>query len=130
MVSMLDNSTPGKRSWNESSKPGWSYDYGSTVRSTFPDWAKFFYVKTPKNKYLDYCIVDGPKPYEHEYFNGNTQELKRLLNNSSKGILSKSTRIQSAWIIAVSGFLQDIEDFEELYGEKYYSDEIYEDFPF
>ena len=130
MLGVLDNSTPGKRQWYDSHRSGETYDYRSTIRSTFPSWSKFFYETTPKNKFLDYCIVDGPKPYEDGYFNGNTKELKRILINSRDGILSSYPRIQAAWDIAVSGYLNDIADLEEQYGERYYPDEVYEDFPF
>ena len=129
MLGVLDNSTPGKRQWTHDNVTGLP-DYGSTIRSTFPDWSKFFYEKTPKNKYIDYCIVDGPKPYEDGYFNGNTKELKRILRNSRNGRLSKYDRISTAWEIAVLGFLSEIRDIEEQYGESYYPDEIFEECPF
>jgi hypothetical protein len=129
MISRLDNSKPGKRRWTHDEVTGLP-NYSTTERSTFPDWSKFFYVKTPKDKYIDYCIVDGPNPYDDDYFNGNTKELKRLLNNSKDGVLSKYPRIIKAWEIAIHGFLDDIRDFEDQYNESYYSDEVYNDFPF
>jgi len=129
MINILDNSEPGKRRWTHDEVTGLP-NYSATTRSTFPDWSKFFYVKTPKDRYIDYCIVNGPKPHDHGYFNGNTKELKRILNNSKDGVLSNYDRIQKAWEIAVSGFLDDLADFEELHGERYYPDEVYEDFPF
>jgi hypothetical protein len=130
MLGVLDRSTPGKKQWYDSHRSGETYDYRSTIRSTFPSWSKFFYEKPPKNKYIDYCTIDGPKPYEDGYFNGNTKELKRILRNSRNGKLSKYERISTAWEIAVLGFLSEIRDIEQQSGENYYPDEIFEEFPF
>ncbi len=129
MQNILKNSTPGKRRWTLDPVTG-APDYGSTERSTFPIWSKFFYETTPKNDKIKYCQVDGPKPYEDGFFNGNTKEFLRILNRAENGYMSDYIRIRTAFDIAVQGYLSEIRDFEEQYGETYYQEELFEECPF
>lgn len=119
MIVILNNSENGRRQWTADPITGYN-DYTSTLRSTFPDWSKFFFIKTPRKEQLDYCIVDGPKPFEDGYFNGSSRELKQILDTSKDGIMSKYPRIIAAWDIAIEGYFDYIRDFEEEYGESFY----------
>ena len=129
MQNILKNSTPGKRRWTLDSVTG-QPDYSLTERSTFPKWSKFFYETTPKNNKIKYLQVDGPKPYEDGYFNGNTKELLRILRNSEEGILSDYPRIRTAWIFAIEGYLSEISDWEQENQCNYYDYENLQEFPF
>jgi len=114
MIQQLGVSIPGQRRWVFDQSTG-AYDYSATIRSTFPMWSKFFYIKTPKKlKGLIY------EPYNEGYFNGNTSELIKLLINSTKGSLSKSPRLRLAFDLAISGFYDEIYEFEYQYGEPYF----------
>ncbi|WP_373073861.1 hypothetical protein [Sulfurimonas sp.] len=129
MQNILKNSTPGKRRWTLDPVTGLP-DYGMTERSTFPDWSKFFYETTPKNDKIKYCQVNGPRPYEDGYFNGNTKEFLRILRNAEKGYMSNYCRIRAAFDQSVHGYLSEIRDFEEQYGETYYQEELLDECPF
>jgi hypothetical protein len=111
MMNQLEVSIPGKRRWVHTSDGG--IDYSPTTRSTFPEWSKFFYVKTP------IVARNEPNPYLNGYFNGNTKELTYLLSKAQSGILPRSLRLRSAFDIAISGFYDYMEEFEYQYGETY-----------
>ena len=110
IIGRLNYSSPGKRLWCESNKPGWGYDYSLTERSTFPDWIKFWFQYTPKRERFEY-FISGREPYEDGYFNGNTKELWGLLNRArNTGVISKrSKRVLTAFDYIVSGYLEEIE---------------------
>lgn len=129
MQNILKNSTPGKRRWTFDNVTG-QPDYSQTERSTFPNWSKFFYEKTPKNKRWIYYDVNGDKPYQHGYYNGNTKELLNILNNSRNGYLSKSSRVRTAWIFAIHGYLEEVSQWEQENNENYYDYDQLKEFPF
>lgn len=113
IISYIKHSTPGKRYWTPDPVTGLN-DYSLTERSTFPDWVKFWYEKTPKRDRFEYYI-SGREPYEDGYFNGNTRDLLLMLNRAKdKGIVSKrSMRVLVAFDYIVSGYLEEMEYLNE-----------------
>ncbi len=118
IIGYIKSSYPGKRYWTPDSVTGLN-DYSMTERSTFPDWVKFWYEKTPKRERFEYYI-SGKDPYEDGYFNGNTRDLLIMLNRAKdKGIVSKrSMRVLTAFDNIVSGYLEEREYLEEYYSER------------
>ena len=78
MITYLENSEAGKRRW--STAPASLYtDYSSTTRSTFPDWTKFFFVKTPKDERLKYLEINSTAKYLDGYYHGSKSEFRHIL---------------------------------------------------
>jgi hypothetical protein len=98
---ILKSSTPGKRIWTLDEVTG-SPNYSQTQRSTFPHWSKFWYVNTPRKERINYILEDR-QPYEDGYYNGNTRDLLRVLENSKSGCVSKRTRTLTAWDNVIQG---------------------------
>lgn len=129
MQTILKQSTSGKRRWTLDPVTGQT-DYGMTERSTFPQWSKFFYETTSKNDKVKYLQVDGPRPYEDGYFNGNTKEFLKILSRAEKGYMSDYPRIVAAFDIAVQSYLQEINAWEYKNQSDYYDYESLKEFPF
>jgi hypothetical protein len=125
---ILKSSTPGKRIWTLDEVTG-SPNYSQTQRSTFPHWSKFWYVNTPRKERINYILEDR-QPYEDGYYNGNTRDLLRVLENSKSGCVSKRTRTLTAWDNVIQGFLADVKDWEYENQSEYYDYESLKDFPF
>ena len=103
----------GKRYWIENSDG--SIDYGSSTKSNYPEWIKFYFNKTPKNlrdSYKDWgeLGLKGKKPWEASFFNGNRRELLYTLKNASEGKAPKSDRMITVLNEAFNGFLNDLEN--------------------
>ncbi len=92
-------------------------------RTTYPDFIRFFFVKSPKDRYIEYPYLEG-------YYNGNRKELLRILNNL---ILGKVRTERQEYFIEQLFYLWYwyIRDFEEENNEKYFewSEEDYEEIP-
>lgn len=82
-------------------------------RTTYPDYLRFFFVKTPKG-YI------GDKQYKDGYYNGNRRELLRILRNWRLGIIS-SERLQYVSKDLFYLWYHHQNDFEAEYGEKYFT---------
>lgn len=78
MISEISASTAGSRYWVNSPLPNRIHDY-ITIRSTFPDYCKFFFFKKPKNWYI---LTGEEKEKEEYFFAGNKKELLHILNKS------------------------------------------------
>ncbi len=77
IIGRIKISTPGVRRWRNSEKFSGGYDYGETVRSTFPWYIKFAYVKRPKNWYT---LTEDEKLSQEQYYQYNTKDILRILN--------------------------------------------------
>ena len=123
MISVLELATPGSRSWTPSSLPGRTYDY-HVVRSTFPEWSKFFFLKKPSNWHT-MTIQEQQQFTRDEYipFAGNKKELIHILNKSVTN--KKLTPRQQIVIEIIFSNLYDYEqEFYHLYGEELIDNEI------
>lgn len=101
MLVMLQNSQPGKRLWYSSYDGYVTY---SKIESTFPDWSKFFFVKTPKRERSKY-FLSGRKPYKDGYFNGNKKQLMSIIENFKKsGKQPRSERQRLVLDICIQGY--------------------------
>lgn len=129
MIRLIENGEAGKRIWSVCNVTGYC-DYSQTRRSTYPSWCQFYYVRTPKNKRLDYVLNPERKPFEDGYFNGATKDLIGIMEMYKKGYCSKSKRVQTIFETCLDGFMQDVKDWEYENREPYYSAELFEEIPF
>lgn len=106
MELIISSSTAGSRSWRPSSDINRIYDY-EVIHSTFPQWIKFWYVKTPKKKQSEYAYK---APYLDGYWNGNTKELLTMFRYLKKGKRFRSERKALAFEKMVSAYLSDTKD--------------------
>lgn len=92
-------------------------------RTTYPDYLRFFFVKTPK----DYI---GDKQYQDGYYNGNRRELLRVLRNLRLGKI-KTERLEYFSKDLFYLWYHHLNDFEAEYHEKYFhwSQEDFEEIP-
>jgi len=114
IITILENSTPGKRKWIKSDKYSNGYDYNLTERSTFPWWIKFAYVKRPSNWY---CLTEEEKKLERLYYQYNTKDIIRILNKIIN--TKKLTEIQGHFVEELfNNFRQYELDHFEQYNEE------------
>ena len=119
----------GKRHWFYQDD---KLNYSLSTESTYPDYLKFFFVKTPKNLRINYLEESSKESWEDGYFNGNRRELLRIFKSALDGYAPKSKRLQTAFDMILEGYFKHINDFEEQYKERFYSfDELdFTPFPF
>ena len=127
MIAMIENSEAGKRMWQSDEVTG-RCDYSLTTRSTYPTWCKFYYVRTPKKKRMDYIFDDTRKPYQDGYFNGATKDLIGIFKMYKKGYMSKSERVQIIFDDCVAGYMDDLKEIEYINAQ--YEDNANSDFNF
>lgn len=123
MIGYLERSTPGERRWRYDvdyfgDDTGF-VDYSSTLRSTFPNWTKFFFEKIPKKQILDYKEVGHNKPFEDGYFHGSKFEFVGMLTRAKSGKLSRSNRLVRAFDLSIAGYFDFIKDWEQEHQETY-----------
>jgi len=128
MIRIIESGEAGKRIWSIDDITG-QCDYSQTKRSTFASWCKFFYVKTPKKKRINY-IINDTKPFKDGYFNGNTITLIGILEKYKLGYESKSERVREAFATCVYGYMEDVKDWEYENKESYFDAEVFEEMPF
>ena len=104
MLIMLQQSQPGKRLWYSDYDGYITY---SSIESTFPDWSRFFFIKTPKRERSKY-FLSGGKPHKDGYFNGNKKELISII---TKFLETGKTPKRERQRIALELSIQGYEDF-------------------
>ncbi len=116
MIGQIKSSTPGQRRWRCThdyfGEQDLQLDYSLTTRSTFPNWSKFFYEKTPKKERFNYKFIYDTSAYADGYFNGNTRELLGLLKKLLHGQIYCSERQLCAIDIMLKGMLDYIAEYE------------------
>ncbi len=126
ILERINISEPGTRRWRQSDKFSSGIDYGETIRSTFPWYIKFAYLKRPNDWYL---FTEDEKILEEIYFQYNTKEIVRIL----KKILDnkKLTNIQGLFVEQLFiNFRQEELDFFEEFQEEMIIIEELENCPF
>jgi len=127
MVNQILHSQPWKRIWIDTwiNDKWWTYDYTMTQRSTFPDWAKFFFEKYKYTKNIKlWEILENWKILLEKWYNWNSKEFRAILKKSL--IKPLTERQWNALEEAFNNFFEYIEEFEHINWEKYFFDEINE----
>lgn len=113
MIRVIEMSEAGKRMWTICEVTG-RCDYSLTKRSTYPNWCKFYYVRTPKRERIKYILDDARKPFEDGYFNGATKDLIGIFEMYKKGYVSKSKRVQIIFENCIDGYFDELREIEYL----------------
>ena len=111
ILTILKHSQNGKRIWTEDD---YGYkDYSQSTETNYPEWAKFYYIKTPTNLRYKYCEV-GVEAWKDGYFNGSNARLHKMFENSLNGKLPRSDRMLEVFDRMVFGYFEELKEIELL----------------
>lgn len=126
MINQLLCSTPWKRLWekNFNTRNNYTYDYSSTIRSTYPDWSKFAFERSIYTKKIPVNIDNNiviTKSWnillERKYWLSWKQFIEILEKSLTKSLTQRQWNILEE---AFFYFFLYIKDYEILYNEKYF----------
>jgi len=110
LYNFIKNCENGKRIWVEDELG--RKDYSLSYKSTYPEWSRFYFVKTPKNKRHIYN-KDNPA-WKDGYYNGNTTRLYQMFENALAGKLPKSERMLDVFDKMIEGYYFELKEIEYL----------------